>query len=912
MSNRTTRLKVVKDLFDRCADAPVSERDELLASSEASPEEQREVERLLTFHDTADINAQQTHIIGQQLRTLSQSIPSGQKLGAFAIEEEIGQGGMGIVFRARRADGSYDQQVAIKIAPSFASAEELKHFHQERQILAKLQHPNIATLLDGGATDDSRPYLVMEYVSGKAIHEHCLTQKLNLRARLQLFVEVCKAVSYAHNQLIIHRDIKPENVLVTEQGQVKLLDFGIGKALQGEADRTNATALQGMTLAYASPEQIRGERTTMATDVYGLGALLYCLLTGRSPHGLGNNSAEQAVEAICHTETAPPSRVPGDTGGIQDRRSLRGDLDNIVSKALRKEPERRYDSARDLQRDIERYLNREPVLATPSSLFYRAGRVIARHPAASALAASVVMAINLGLAASLYLADQLRTERDSLLDAQREIKRQMYTAERTTALLTGMFEAASPARAQGPTVNVDQILQDGARKIRETLDNDPAVKSQLLKSLAQLNYNVGKYHEAATLQQEALQQLDSAALLPTEFSAMEAAHMRAELLIGLGRYQRESGAVNSAATALAEAFTLLEQHPDKHLQAQALHRQGQLISRVGSPDDAIEILNAAKDIWQQMPDQGGALGLANNHSLSNAYFNKPDFPMAAETESAVLAERIKLLGESHPDTLNSYRFVARSYMRVGRWQEARELAQRAYQVSGKIFSAENKIFRHSAITYARLLGRLGDFQAAADVLNPFLAGEVRELETTAELYHHRGYFNFHLGHLALARADLERAVEILGKIYPHNSDSTFLPRANLGEAMAITGDVSAGIELINQVKQENIVQYGADDYGVASWNLRLARIALHRGKLQEARELNQLSQNINLKTFSHDHPIVLQNDETEMRIALAQGDTSRAIEICKRLIETYESIFPLDAPIIGRHRQLLKELTKPA
>nr|WP_010133490.1 serine/threonine-protein kinase [Microbulbifer agarilyticus] len=911
MPNPKNRLKVIKGLFDLCADAPVNERDTLLASSDATPEEQHEVKRLLTLHNTVDSNAQQTHIIGQQLRALSQSMPAGQMLGPFAIEEEIGQGGMGIVFRARRADGNYEQHVAIKIAPSFASADELQHFHQERQILARLQHPNIATLLDGGATDDCRPYLVMEYVAGKAIHEHCLAHQLGLKARLHLFIEVCKAVSYAHNHLIIHRDIKPENVLVTSQEQVKLLDFGIGKALQGEADRTNATALRGMTLAYASPEQIRGERTTMSTDVYGLGALLYCLLTGHSPHGLDNNSAEQAVEAICRTETTAPSRAQVDTGGIEDRRSLRGDLDNIVSKALRKEPDRRYASVSELQRDIERYLNREPVLATPPSFVYRAGRLIARHPAASALAAAVVIAINLGLAASLYLADQLRTERDSLLDAQREIKRQMYTAERTTALLTDMFEAASPARAQSRTVSVDKVLEDGARKIRETLDNDPAVKSQLLKSLAQLNYNVGKYHDAATLQQEALQQLETAARLQTGLRVTEAAHMRAELLIGLGRYQRESGAVNGAAAALEEASTLLEQYPDKRLQAQALHRKGQLISRVGSPDEAIEVLNTAKHIWQQMPDQGGALGLANSHSLSNAYFNKPDFPMAAETESVVLAERIKLLGESHPDTLNSYRFVARSYMRVGRWQEARELAQRAYQVSGKIFSTENKIFRHSAITYARLLGRLGDFQAAAEVLNPFLTGEVRELETTAELYHHRGYFNLNLGHLAQARADLEKAVDILGKIYPHNSDSTFLPRANLGEAMAVTGDAASGIELINQVKQENIVQYGADDYGVASWNLRLARIALHTGKLQEASELNQLSRSINLKTFSHDHPIVLQNDETEMRIALAQGDTLTAIELCKRLIETYEGIFPRDAPIIGRLQKLLRNMRNP-
>ena len=902
------RLKVVKALFDRCAETPRSERATLLQASGATPTEIQEVERLLAFHDTTATSGRQTSIIGQHLKTLSQSLPQGKMLGAFAIEEEIGRGGMGIVFRARRADGNYEQQVAIKIAPSFASSEELKHFHQERQILAKLQHPYIATLLDGGTTDDNRPYLVMEYVAGSPIHDHCRNNNLDLKARLRLFADVCEAVSYAHSHLIIHRDIKPENVLVTEQGQVKLLDFGIGKALKVDGDRTHATALKGMTLAYASPEQVRGHRTTTATDVYGLGALLYCLLAEQSPHDVGDSSAEKVIDAICRTEPTLPSRALAKSAAFAERRALRGDLDNITGKALRKEPELRYASASELQRDIERYLRSEPVLATPPSFFYRTGRLITRYPLACALAASVILAITAGLGASLHLANQLRAERDSLLNAQEEISRQINTARRTTGLLVDMFDAASPARAQGQNISVGELLNNAVEKTRESLHEDPAVKAQLLDALAQVSYNTGKYHQAIALQREAVSLLPPLDMSATVLAAQESAHTRVRFLTHLGRYLKEARITEEADEVLSEALALLDQFPDKNLYARALHRKGQLISTIGHPDEAIEVLLTAKETWAQLPNKDEELGLAIGHSLSNAYFNQPNYAAAAKTESEVLARRIKIFGQTHPDTLNSYRIVARAYARMDRWQEAREMMEYAYEISGKIFTKEAKVYRHSAINYARLLSQFGDHQRATDILSEFLGGERLMLESTAELLNHRGRIYFKMGRFTESRADLEESYEIFNQLYSGYSDSKLMPRANLGEVMAFTGDAEKGIQLINQTLEENIAVFGPDDYGVAAWNLKLARIAFHNKDTEKAFDLIDLSRKINLKTYSRNHPFVLEADDLEMQAYLATGQTEKAKEICQFLIGEYSSIFPQDAPIIGRYQARLTAL----
>ncbi len=342
-----------------------------------------------------------------------------QRIGPYRILSGIAHGGMGAVYLAERADDQYRQQVALKlIRQGFASSEVLKRFRNERQILAALDHPNIARMLDGGTTQDAEPYLVMEYIAGEPIDQYCDARKLNTVERLKLFRTVCHAVHYAHQRLIIHRDLKPSNILVTQDGTPKLLDFGIAKLLAPElaAQTLNETApeMRLMTPAYASPEQMKGEPITTATDVYSLGVLLYELLTGQRPYRLKTNEPQELLRAVCEEEPEPPSTAitrktettgtdapltPAQISETRDgqpdklRRKLKGDIDNIVLMALRKEPARRYQSVEQFAEDIRRHLEGLPVIARKDTLRYRTSKFVRRNKLALSAAALVLLTL---------------------------------------------------------------------------------------------------------------------------------------------------------------------------------------------------------------------------------------------------------------------------------------------------------------------------------------------------------------------------------------------------------------------------------------------------------------------------------------------------------------------------------------
>jgi len=353
---------------------------------------------------------------------------TGSRIGPYQIVEEIGHGGMGTVYRAVRADDQYRKQVAIKVVRGGLGDEFRVHrFKAERQILANLDHANIARLLDGGATEDGRPYVVMEYIEGRPIDEYCDQRKLPVPERLKLFRTVCSAVAYAHQRLVIHRDIKPANILVTEEGEAKLLDFGIAKILDPEAEGAEhtVTVMRLMTPEYASPEQVRGEPITTASDVYSLGVVLYGLLTGRRPYGRASRVARDIVQAVIETEPEKPSAsvTRAETVTAQTvsetrdeipeklKRRLRGDLDNIVLKALRKEPERRYVSVDQFSEDVRRHLEGLPVIARPDTFFYRSSKFVKRHKAGVGAAITVLLTLVVGLAITMHETFIARAER---------------------------------------------------------------------------------------------------------------------------------------------------------------------------------------------------------------------------------------------------------------------------------------------------------------------------------------------------------------------------------------------------------------------------------------------------------------------------------------------------------------------
>jgi serine/threonine protein kinase len=353
---------------------------------------------------------------------------TGTRIGPYLIVEEIGQGGMGTVYRAVRADDQYRKQVAIKVVRGGLGDEfRVQRFRAERQILANLDHANIARLLDGGATEDGRPYVVMEYVEGRPIDEYCDQRRLTLLERLKLFRTVCSAVAYAHRRLVVHRDIKPANILVTESGEAKLLDFGIAKMLDPEeagAEQT-VTGMRLMTPEYASPEQVRGEQITTASDVYSLGVVLYRLLTGRRPYGSTGRVSGDILQAVIDTEPEKPSAsiTRADALTAQSlsetrdeipeklQRRLKGDLDNIVLKALRKEPERRFASVDQFSEDIRRHLEGLPVIARPDTFFYRSSKFIRRHTAGVAAGIIALLTLVVGMVITVHETYVARAER---------------------------------------------------------------------------------------------------------------------------------------------------------------------------------------------------------------------------------------------------------------------------------------------------------------------------------------------------------------------------------------------------------------------------------------------------------------------------------------------------------------------
>ena len=400
------RWREVKDLFDRALERPEADRAPLLADARRRDAGLAvEVERLLAAHAAAGEFLERPAI--DHVRPIAPPPEAPDRIGSWEIERELGHGGMGTVYLASRSADGFRQTVALKVVRRGMDTDfVLQRFRGERRILAGLDHPGIARLLDGGATESGAPYFVMEYIDGRHLLEDARERALPVRERLRIFLEVCDAVAYAHRHLVVHRDIKPSNVLVTPEGAPKLLDFGLAKLLrpdgEGPDDGRTETALRLLTPDYASPEQVRGEPVTTATDIYSLGVVLYELLTGRRPYRVTGRSAEAIARAVCEEEPARPSAAAA---------SLRGDLDNVVLMALRKEPERRYASVEQFAEDIRRHLDGRPVAARKDTLLYRAGKFVTRHKASVAATAAAALLLAGATVAALQQAREARRER---------------------------------------------------------------------------------------------------------------------------------------------------------------------------------------------------------------------------------------------------------------------------------------------------------------------------------------------------------------------------------------------------------------------------------------------------------------------------------------------------------------------
>jgi tetratricopeptide (TPR) repeat protein/tRNA A-37 threonylcarbamoyl transferase component Bud32 len=403
---KAERWKAVEELFHRAIDVPETDRARFLAAESGGDQSiVREVESLIASDSQNAGGSLAAATVKKALATFhaveTAATAPGRRVGRYRLIKEIGRGGMGAVYLATRDDDTYRKNVAIKLVRRGMDTDFiLARFRRERQILASLEHPNIARLLDGGATDDGLPYLVMECVQGVTITEYTRQNDLALEQRLRLFLQVCDAVEYAHRNFVVHRDLKPGNILVDGDGNPKLLDFGISKLLTFDGSNNSETITQGvrmLTPDYASPEQIRGEPITAAADVYSLGAILFELITDEKPHRIGNATPQDVEKAICEEDVQRPSEAARAEGNVALARKLQGDLDNIVLLAMRKEAKRRYASVHDFSADIRRYLNYKPVSARPDTVIYRTQKFVRRNWGPLVAIASVIAVLMVGV-----------------------------------------------------------------------------------------------------------------------------------------------------------------------------------------------------------------------------------------------------------------------------------------------------------------------------------------------------------------------------------------------------------------------------------------------------------------------------------------------------------------------------------
>jgi serine/threonine protein kinase/tetratricopeptide (TPR) repeat protein len=523
-----TSWELAADILADALELPHEERARFLAERCGDGSELRAiVERLVAAHDTAD----PAFLRGLDERTIRTVVESADDaldgVGPYRFVREIATGGMGQVFLAERRDGQFDQQVAVKVLKRGMDSDAiLARFLRERQIVAGLEHPNIARLIDGGIAEDGRPYFVMEYVAGLPITRYCDERRLTIDERLDLFSTVCRAVEYAHRRLIVHRDLKPSNILVTQDGQPKLLDFGIARLLAAdETDGAGEPLTIGapmLTPEYAAPEQLRNEPVTTAADVYSAGAVLYELLCGRRPLG----RADAVARMLGRAAPVPPplSRAAGDTRAAPSatagadaiaaarrtdstrlRRQLAGDLETIVATALQAAPERRYVSAEALREDISRHRQHLPVRARPDGVVYKASRFVRRHRiAVAATGAAAMLIIAFGVTAAVQA---VRIQRQSLeLSLERDRAQRETDAARSVAdFLVGVFEVADPLlEARGDTIRAADLLERGAHRIDAELSGQPDIQARMLAVIGRAYDNLGGSDRAEPLVQRAL------------------------------------------------------------------------------------------------------------------------------------------------------------------------------------------------------------------------------------------------------------------------------------------------------------------------------------------------------------------------------------------------------------------------
>lgn len=833
------RWQRVAEVFDAVVDASADERAGLLQRLCADDAEvRREVEALLAADARAEVfergvDTARNASAADWADATEDAASTDSRIGPWRLVRELGRGGMGVVWLAERADGAFEQRAALKLIKRGMDTDAVQaRFLRERRILARLEHAHIARLLDGGIAADGRPYFAMEFVDGQPLLRYCADASMNLAERISLFLQICAAVQFAHGQLVVHRDIKPSNILVAADGSAKLLDFGIAKLLDDSGDGHTATvdALhRPFTPAYAAPEQLRGDATTTATDIYALGCVLYELLTGKRPLADASTPSE-ILRAQDTTDPAAPSRVADEHCPVPVRQ-LRGDLDTIVLKALQREALRRYATAAALADDLQRFLAGQPIAARRDHAAYRVRKFIGRHRIG-------VTAVAIGL---LLL---VATLCQAVWQAQAKAH-EAAVSQQVTAFLVGLFKGADPALSRGASVSAQDLLDQGTERLRSDAHIEPDVRARLLQTVAATYTALGLYDRALPLAQQAL-------TLRRRDPARADADV-AESLDGLGRILRLKA---------------------DYAQAEPLLRSALAMRRALLPADDPAIIESLANLGQLLQDRGdfagadgpfrealaaserrfGADAAKTAHQLDDLATNEDNLGKSADAlvmYRRALAIREKDLGPNDAEVATSLINLGTHLEGAGNHVEAQKLLERALAIRRKIYGPNHPLVGYAQLSLAGVYDSVNRLAEAERLANDALAIFRRALpsdhrkisETLNMLAVFRTEHGDFAGAVPLFRDVLVRFRHTLGVDHPdtltaqNNLAATLQHAGQLAEAEQLQRDV---LERVRADNGQSLVATDCENLAITlelqgkyAQAMAFSRRAL---KLQEERE----------------------------------------------------------------------------
>jgi len=895
-----------------------AERSRFIAEACGDDHELRwDLEHLLELHEDASdyFDSLSGDIATSASLELDSAMRPRLRIGPYQTLEAIGHGGMGAVYRAERVDGAFDQEVALKLLHLDMETPQLQsRFVSERQILARLSHPNIARLLDGGVTDEGRPYFVMELVPGRAITRYCRDAEISIEATLRLFLDVINAVSYLHRNLVVHRDLKPSNIIVTLTGEVKLLDFGIAKLLDesSEAGGLTRTGELLMTPEYAAPEQLAGDPVTTATDVYALGTVLYELLTGNRPFdGSHRDSAVISSElprtpsSMLRSQRRAPSPPSGSRSKYRPfRRSFRerrvdADLDEICLKALRPEPEERYASAEQFGQDIERFLEGLPVHARKGSLGYRLGKLGRRHWRGIA----AVLAV-LTLATAGFIRERgLRGEAER---ARTEAQRQTSRAVAVSGFLGELLSSVNPMKAQGREVTVADVLEQAAARIAENdeLANQPAVEAELRRTIGVTYTSLGRYEDARG-------HLERAVELRGGFDADDPEALNAAA--DLGVLYQQLGRLNEAETILRRVLRIRVETLGEEDRASlaSMNSLADLLWSRGRFDELEQLDRKTLEIRRRVLGEKHPDTLKSLNGLAAGLFNRGLYAEAAKLFDEALAISREILGEMHPHTLGLGSNLAAAQLELGHHAEAESVLRDNVEIRARVMGESHSETALSLHNLGIVLAEQARYDEAEEWLRRAIAARAKLPGSQRSLY----FSQCHLADVLMGQGRHKEAealylATLSSQRETHGPDDRDSLRTalSLAELRRRQGDLLAAAALVEETLEPLRRVRGSEHSDTIGGMTTLARIRVDQRRFQEALGLSEQAVAAGIAALGEDHPAVLRAAFEQARALAALKRGREAEEIAERIHDTRAMILGPGHPETLAVRELLSLL----